>query len=388
MLRAVRGFDCVSTDGAPLLFNGATGDDVQRAMVPGRDGNGFGLFLFNTAFGEVFFTINLDAQATWFVHFDYANAVSGQTPNYAVQKFLEIGAVYLQQRSDGKIDVFGPAGLICTSSVAIPAVAQDTAANYVGIELRVSSGSPGSVELRFDGTTVASGNTALPGMPSTITFHQQGFGPPGYIIDNLVIWDGQPGDQFTTFQGRMRVSTLVPTSDVVTNWSPNSGSNCFSRVDSVNGGVPNAGPFGDSSFIDPGAGDPDQLFTVSAPGCYGKIYAVAVSSCARPTSGSPTLNYLYVGSGGSHVVGTVHPAFVGRWNTNEPLALKDYSIYQALVVNNPDTGAGWTDPQLTNGEFGVGAQATPTLRVSLFYVEKVVSLVPQPFDCGGGNYSY
>src|SRR5581483_7304941 len=107
MLRAVRGFDVVSPDGAPLLFNGATGDDVQRSLVPGRDGQGKGLFLFNTAFGQVTFAIILDTQQTWGIHFDYANCVAGQAPAYTNQRFLQFGdasttLLILQQRSDGK----------------------------------------------------------------------------------------------------------------------------------------------------------------------------------------------------------------------------------------------------------------------------------------------
>ncbi len=390
MLRGVRGFDTVNGGGAPLLFNNANGDDTQRTMVAGRDGNGLALFMLSSGFGNIQLTEVYDPQQTWGVHFDYAVGVSGQAPAYKVVEFLRIGTVAgtvvsLRQRSDGKIDILNDSGaIIVTSSESVPAVADALAANYVGIELKVVAGPIGSVEMHFDGVQVAQANVALPGppYPDRITIHDNGFGPPGCIFDNMVIWDGQQGDRFNTFTGRLRVITLPPIADTATNWAPSTGTECFPRVNST------TGPSGDASFISPVAGGGDQLFTITKPTCFAAIYALAINACARPTSGAPTLDFLFQGKTSTQVIGSVHPAFVGRWNTNELIAQKDYLYYQALAVNSPDSGDMWTDQEITNAEFGLGASATPTLRVCQFYLEKVASLVPQPFDCGGGPYTF
>src|SRR5579885_2819275 len=253
MLRAVRGFDTVDGGGVPLQFNAANGDDTQRISVPGRDGNGSALFMLSGGFGNIQLTEIFDAQQTWGVHFDYAIGVSGQAPAYKVIEFLRIGTaagtvVSLRQRSDGKIDILNNVGaIIVTSSQTVPAVRDALAANYVGIELRVVAGAAGSVEMHFDGVRVAQANVSLPGppYPDRVTIHDNGFGPPGTIFDNLVIWDGQLGDRFQNFTGRLRAITLPPIADVATNWAPNSGTSCFQRVNSL------TGPPGDLNYIAP-----------------------------------------------------------------------------------------------------------------------------------------
>ncbi len=100
---------------------------------------------------------------------------------------------------------------------------------YLEFYADIQNAATGFCELRLDNTTVISGNadTSRSGVnqASAIRFAVEA---GSFYIDDLYIADGQPG--INTFLGKSTISVVYPESDVVTNWSPSTGSDHFALV--------------------------------------------------------------------------------------------------------------------------------------------------------------
>src|SRR5580658_5685975 len=100
--------------------------------------------------------------------------------------------------------------------------------------------------------------------PDTLGFQMSGFGPPGIIIDNYIVWDGQPGDPFTGQYGRQRILTSEPTADLQpSEWTPSTPGPSFAMVDDqplTAGGSPD----GDATCLTATGTGPDAVFDMAA----------------------------------------------------------------------------------------------------------------------------
>lgn len=383
-LRGVDGFDCCDYQQADVKYNSYFGTFNQGNIVPGRR-SGNALQILNTAFGESNWTVALGSQNTWGIHMDVSFA------GFQAMEFFRISAgattiLALRTRPNGLIDIYARGVLAMTASQALIAGVWNT------LELRIDVGAVNRAELRYNGTAVAAGgvNWGSPTLiPDRVSFRFAGF-PPGYTIDNYVIWDGQTTDPYSDFLGPVNVDTLLPVSDASAPgaWTPSSGTTLWQMV-ADHQGISGGAPDGDLSYITPGP-TYDALFALSASPCIGKVLAVALNACSRPIIGNQTLQFLFQGTGPERNLGTVLTKPAGTWGapgSGIPVALVNYATYQVLAALNPDTAAGWIDQEINNGSWGVGAAGTPQ-RVSAVYLEKLTSMTPQPYNCGSGNYSF
>lgn len=393
MIRFTFGGDLCSYGGAALAFNAFNKTFNQGAMIAGRDGLGQALWLFNTAFGQCNYEIALDPQSTWGFNMDWQQ--SGGAPIVQEWFRISIGATVILSlitKADGTMDIVGPLGAVLRNTGTTGTTF--TPGQYCTLELKATFGTSGVVELRKNGVTAAITSTVNFGavLPDHITVLRfAGFGPPGFIVDNVIVWDGQPGDPFTGFYGRQRILSILPVADLQGGeWQPSSPGPSFAMV---NDGPLSAGgsPNGDTNYLLALGTGPDAVFTMDKSDCSGLILALSFNACTRPdpTSATPSFDFVYVPVLATIVVGHKIIAAVGQWNTDAPVATKDYLDYQAVVPLNPVSSSGWLDAEIASGAFGVGASATPQQRLTAFYLEKVIDLTGKPFDCGGaGIYSF
>lgn len=373
MLRLCDGFDIVSADRVRQKYSGYNSTFDQSFVSPGRDSQNCFIVL-NTAFGEANYTAIFDRQGVWGLHADVRISRAGTSNN--INSPVTIFTIGDSLTTSFSVRLLPTLLLELRNAVTNGLIATSTAPliyeQWHTIELRATCGGTAYIELHLDGATVAAGNTGLggAGTPDRVTFRWQVFGPPSISIDNYVIYDGQPGDQFSNFTGRIRITSMLPTADVSTSWTPSSGGSCFAMVNDAVGRAGGA-PDNDGTYITPTAAD--QLFSVETPPCYGLIYALAVNVAARYQSSSAVTALAQLAAG-PRTLGTINAAAA-------------YSIQQVFSAVDPDVGGAWRDAVIASGWFGLRSVVGGP-RVSALFLEKVVSLVPRPYDCGIGNYSY
>lgn len=390
MIRATRGFDECDYNGAALSFAGFTRTFNQGSMVTGRDGIGQALFVENTAFGTVNYIDIFDSQSTWGFNMDFQWS-GGSQPNMVWYTIGYLGTVLfsLKLRADGTMDLLDSLGsvLVNTGSTSTGF----SPGQYCTLELKVSFGVSGTASLWKNGVLAANKNAINFGstLPDRMGFQMTGFGPPGLIIDNYLIYDGQPG--FNGQYGRQRILSILPTADLQGGeWLPTPPGPSFATVNDHNGST-GGSPNGDVNYIKGQATGPDAVFTMAASPCSGLILGLSWNACARPdpTVGTPGLDFVYIPTLVTIVVGHKPVTAVGQLNPDAPVATDNYFTYQVPKETNPNTSSGWLDQEIPDGAFGVGASASPDQRVTAFYLEKVIDLTGKPFDCGGGGvYSF
>ena len=389
MLRRTHGALNVCQYGeACLSFNGFATNFNQGVMTPGRDGFGQSINTFNTGFGFAHFWDLFSPASTWGFHADFSLSKKGA--NFSTGVFYQMawsgGAVLqLNMLATGKMQVLGPtSAVVATTSTAIPD------AQYITLEVKATGlgTANGTLEVRFDRVTVALAAGVDWGLhaPDRLGFLHTN-GSPETVYGNYLVWDDAAGDEFTDFTGPLRIDTLLPIADDTTGWTPSTGNDRWLTCDDnsfSSGGSPN----GDVNYISPGS-TVDQLFTMAPANCFGRVMAVAVTACARPTSGVPTLGLVFQPAGASEILLETFPVQpIGFLDSgNQPAATKDYFCYQTIQTRNPASGNTWTDQDITAGSWGVEGNGIAA-RVTAFFLEKVTSLIPQPFDCGSGPYTF
>jgi len=122
--------------------------------------------------------------------------------------------------------------------------------------------------------------------------------------------------------------------------------------------------------------------------CSGLILALVWNACMRPdpNTATPGVDFVFVPRLSTLVVG--HDTVASGGDLTSIPALLDYLTYQVITTENPDTGVGWQDVDISNSSYGIGASASPQVRMTAFYLEKVVDLTGKPFDCSHGSYAY
>ena len=390
----VDGFDLVDYFRSFLKYiPGYVSQFDQGAMISGN-GGGQGLATFNSAFSSlgVQYAKQLPpGTSTLGIHIDYQQYLGSSFSVFDWYK-LSIGSSVLftiHQRSDGRLDFLGPGRALITTTVN-PLVL----ASWSNIIILLSFGTSGSLQVLVNGVNalpVASepfNSGAF--FPTTATFFwNAGFGPPGIAPDNYFLFDG------LTNPGPCHVDSILPFADSpATVWSPAVTSpdvitpNCTPMVNDTAGRGTGGEPDGDYTYIFPSAVN-NQLFQMFPTRCYGLILGVAMNVCGRPNTGHSPQEFGYVVqlSQGLQPVGSGQLLNVGSF-TGDP-HLTDYQTEQVIMPLSPATGTNWTDAEISNGAFGIAAvSGNLNLRVTAFNLEIIRSLTPQPFNCGGSNYSY
>lgn len=392
MMRHTDGFDLATYQGAILKYKGYNATFNQGAMVAGRDGIGQALELFNTAFGEANYIVPLDAQSLWGFNMDWQWS-GGTQPDMEWYR-IAIGATVLlslMTRTDGTMDILGPSGTLLVNTGSTSTGFQPGV--WSTLELKVQFGVSGSVELRKNGVTAAVKSAVNFGatLPDTHTvLRLEGFGPPGFIIDNLIVWDGQTraGDPFNDFYGRQRILSIEPDADLQPGeWQPSTPGPSVNMV-ADDPSTPGGSPDGDLTYLLAQATGPDAVFEMASSPCSGLILGLIWNACMRPdpNTATPGVDFVFIPRLSTLVVG--HQTVTAAGDLTEVPALLDYLTYQVITSQNPDTMTGWQDTDISDGSFGVGASASPQLRLTAFYLEKLIDLTGKPFNCGGGTYSF
>lgn len=392
MIRRTHGFDTCDYNGAALGFAGFNRTFNQGSVVTGRDGIGQALWIENCAFGSVQFLDIIDPQSTWGFNMDWQWSGGTQpTMVWYTIGFLSTTLFSLRLKPDGSMDLLGPGNALLANTFAQKGITFQPG-QWCTLELMVNFGSSGSAYLWQNGTLAAEvtgigfGTTD----PDTLGIQQSGFGPPGSVIDNYIIWDGQPGDPFTGQYGRQRILTNLPNADLQPGeWTPSTPGPSFAMVDDDYPVTAGGSPDGDATCLAALATGPDAVFEMAATPCSGLILSLVWNACMRPNplTSTPSVDMVYYPAM-VEVVGNVNVAAVGYLNPDAPAATENYFTYQQPVPQNPVSMTNWTDQDIANGTFGVGAAAAPQVNLTAFYLEKVIDLTGKPYECGGGPVTF
>lgn len=391
MIRLTDGFDLCTYFPAAVKYSAFQRTFNQGSLITGRDGIGQALWIENCAFGSVQYLSKIDPQSTWGFNMDWQWS-SGIQPTiiwYTIG-YLSTTLFSLRLRPDGSMDLLGPGNALLVNTVAQKGIAFAPATWYT-LELKVTFGTSGTAQLWQNGVLAAQATGIDFGTtnPDTLGFGFSGFGPPGPIIDNYVVWDGQSGDPFTGQYGRQRILSSEPIADLQSGeWTPSTPGPSFAMVDDSPSTAAGS-PDGDTTFLAALPTGPDAVFEMAATPCSGLILSLAWNACMRPNplTATPSVDFVYYPNA-VQVVGNKNLAAVGDLNPDAPVALQNYFTYQVPVPQNPATMTNWTDQDIANGTFGVGAAASPQVNLTAFYLEKVIDLTGKPYECGGGPITF
>jgi hypothetical protein len=385
VLRFSDGFDMISGSGdVPIKYNGWLTGFFAGGILPGQ-GSPQALWMENSGGGVgQSFDVVIGTQDTIGAHMDYQPT----SPLFSIEWliFKNGGAPILAfalNSVTGQMKIFGPGGsLIGTTVYAF------TAGVWANLQVLANFGTNGSVAIYVNGANALS-QPSIPVNFGTLLPDRVGFCAQGYILDNYVVWDGQPGDFFgNAMPGPMQIAPLPPTADVATNWVPNvSGDTCTQMVNDLVG-VASGSPDGDLTVIFPGT--QNQMFTMTAAQCFGLVLGVTMNTVIRAFESFDSVDFLINGMGGSGVVGgaTINfPSYVNDPGLG-PNNIGLYQVYQITLGVSPNTGTQFTDAEINGDEWGFGCLPSYHLQVTQFYLEKITSLAGLPFNCGGGSYSF
>lgn len=388
MIRFADGFDLCGYFPGALKYAGYNNGFNQGVMATGRDGIGQALSIENNAFGQVIYESILDQQSRWGFNMDWqwSGGVQPEIVWYTIGFFGTV-LLSLQLKGDGTMDILGPSLSLLVNTGSTGTTFQPGEWNT--LELVCNFGTSGDVTLWSNGVLAAtkSGVNFGATLPDRLGFQQSGFGPPGQIIDNYIVFDGQPG-AITGQRGRCRILSSEPVADLQGGeWNPSTPGPSFVMVDdgpATSGGSPD----GDDTYLLALATGPDAVFEMAGTDCSGLILALAWNACMRPdpVTAMPSVNYVYAPAA-TLAVGTGTVIATGAF-TNSPFACDNYFTYQQVVEQNPVSTSNWTDADIANGTFGMGAAAAPQVRMTAFYLEKIIDLTGMPFECGGGPYAF
>lgn len=416
-LALIDGFDLCDTLGARLKYYGYAADFIQASMVAGRPGpsasgqNGQALYLFNTAFGSAQFPYIWPSgdQAVVGFHMDWRiQSIPGNlttTPIGTAMRWLDLSnptdglICSLATSASGTLRLLNSSGLNIGSTDPAHPFYFDT---WYTLEARLTFGVAAGWSVRVNQQTVMQSPSSVDNRrPDRIAFRWQGFGPPGLMLDNYVVWDGQTtGDGITDFLGPCRVTALWPTSDLNQVWVPHPGPTRYEMLGDLPFSEPghpidaNGSPDGDDSYVRSAANplllNMSQSYDRLISPCFGKNIAVAINAVARPISTGQQLQAVCKPINITYVLGLLGISqFPGtRFTGTDRPALQNYANYQQITGISPATMDVWTDAEIQSAAWGFGIGSTDNINVTQAYLEKLTSLLPQRYTCGGGNYSY
>lgn len=403
--------------GARLKFNGFNATFCQAQCIAGRPGpansgaNGQSFWLYNTAFGDANFEHIWDSGNQHVLGFHMDWRMLTQTGdkqsvpiNHTDVEWLRISTpttvlMALETFASGNMRIRGEGGTII--AVTDNEFYYDT---WYSLEAKWGFGAGNGWEFRVNGVVVAHAASPISNkLPDRMSIRFQGFGPPGINVDNMVFWDGRNDDHlgFNDFLGPCRITTLWPTTDLNNGWVPTPGPTRSAMLSdlpfAVGGDHPpdaSGSPDGDPSYV-AGSGSPlllnvSQLYSRLYSPCFGRNLAVALNAVCRPLVTGQAVQYIVQPLSMLHVLANVGVTqFPGTGYTlGQRPALNNYANYQIIVPNNPEGNVVWTDSVIQSAAWGFGAGSTGQFRATQMNLEKLTSLLPLSYGCGGGNYVY
>lgn len=376
--------------------------DGRQPFSAGR-GGGYAFDCFNTAFGLNYRSRTYGQFKTWIVGADvmiqsgtdtepglfFYRFESGDSNPDGTNDLTQLTVAYGTDRrlqfwsgAGNGSRVPGLATLIASTSYALPVN------QFVYLELKITFGMGGSIEAWADDTKIltatglAIGHTGFVQDPDRLTFAFQNFGTHGITIDNHYVADTS-GPVNNDRLGPCRVTAIFPAADFVsTQWSRNHGAGNWACMDDP-GGL--AGEDDDATELTGSDGDLD-LYATTKIACYGKILAVALNACAHGIAGSGSIDLVYQPgrSAGDRVTVAAGLPLPPAYTSSDLIVSP--SIVQGVLNSSPINGGIWRDFDIENGYWGI--RSGGATKATQFFLEKIVSLRPQHYDCGRGSYAY
>jgi hypothetical protein len=378
MWRFIDGFDECQNGQVREKYNAYAASFDQDFMDTGEGGAGQSFLILNTAFGQAEYLNNFGPATTWGMHAAFKCARAGTSASfptcdwYVFRGASGVNLLSIRITSAGKMQLWNGSSNSLIAESPAP-LSMDT---WYFVECLATFGASGHAELRIDGAAVASGSFSSTGeLPSIIGFRWQVFGPPSLGIDHHAIYDGQVGAGPTSFIGPGRIISTLPIADALGAWAPSSSGSARYAMVHDNPATPGGSPDGDLTYL--AAASTDQLFDVAASACFGRILGLAVNVAGRATAGDMLLFVRGQLSGTAFDLGSVSFA-----------ASPQYTVRQVISAENPESGGVWVSATISTGWWGLKGSGFVSGRVSAFYLEQFISLLPVPYSCGGGSYSY
>lgn len=367
MLRLLDGFDIYSSGQVFQKYAAYSATFIQDTKVTGRDGEGEAYGIINTAFGEADFYSQFEAQGVWGFHADFQTNATVQVDFYRWRSSALGGGVQCSLRLTAArhLAIVNRAGTVVATGASTI-----TRNQWYTLECYATFGTGGRLDVYLDGALEVSATFATTAQPDQVGFRWAAFGERLYW-DNYAVYDGQPG-QITAPFGRARVTTLRPIADVQLVWTPNTGGSDWPLVDDAFA-IPS--PDGDTTYMTP-TGPGPQYFTLAASPCYGLVLGLGLNASARPAGAPFPLRFITFPLAAALTMADITPSTAA------------YRTYQAIAELNPATSDTWIDADISSAYWGLSTPAGGVPRVTAVNLEKLVSLEPLPYTCGGGPYSF
>jgi hypothetical protein len=284
-----------------------------------------------------------EVHPTWIVGFNFYNPSGGLATSAQFLRLAQQGqagagdSVGLRIGTNNKIEIRDGADSVLAST-ANNAFTQGT---WHHMEFKAyCHASAGTVELKIDGSTVASASGLDTDYSGTPNFNKLILSSPGSVsfapaIDDLYICDGS-GSKNNDFLGQCYIETLYPTSDAGPNaGAPSSGIDNYAMVDEV--------PVDDSSsYVTLTANGDREMYGYPALSSGGSVVGLGLITVSASKSASGAKLKGVAKSGASEVSPTAKEVAGGGY----------YHSNKQISETNPDTSSSWTASEVDGGTFG------------------------------------
>lgn len=241
----------------------------------------------------------------------------------------------LRLKADGALEVYRNTTLLATTATT-PIVT----GTWYFIEMKVTVNNSGSYEIRVNTNNVLSGsadtqNGATNAYANRVRFGDWLVGYPANLAikyDDVYICDGT-GSVNNDFVGPCKVETIKPTSDVVSDFTPQTGADNFAMVDDA---APN-----DTDYVESSTPTDKDRYGMGNLSTSGDILGIMVNAVARVTDASPFDIDLIVKSGSTEDTAA-----------SQAVTGTDYVTFTKVYEENPDTTDPWTVSEVNGLEAG------------------------------------
>jgi hypothetical protein len=325
-----------STVGIIPKWNTGSSTDSNFTVKAGRIASTFGV---QFATNAVLITPTFTGQDTWVVGFAYKQ--DGYTNEQEIFQFREGTNVQVSVAvtAFGELKIYRGASFSPLGTTS-GAILKCGVWSYIEIKVKIHS-STGTVDVRVNGTSVLSltgKNTNNSGtavvtnvkIEGNLNSTDKGYFDDFYLLDNT-------GSNNTTFLGPQKIVAVFPNADGGTlQWTPNSGSNHYDRVNE------NPADTNTTYLSDSTSGHVDIFTKAATPASITSIKGVQQNTYFETDSGSAFSLIQRLVSGGttSDAGGTA-----GVNGT--------YGTAARLLETDPNTGSLWTQSNLDSATIGI-----------------------------------